>query len=101
MAGTPTASGEQGEWRSGRRVALVLSGGGARGAYEAGVLSYLLEHVYPKLPPGFEFDIVSGTSVGAIHAAFVAASAHMEPAARARALRETWEDMTLDHVMRV
>jgi NTE family protein len=92
---------EQGPWRSGRRVALVLSGGGARGAYEAGVLSYLLEHVYPKLPPGFEFDIVSGTSVGAIHAAFVASSAHLPPAERAQALRETWADMTLDHVMRV
>lgn len=93
--GTPAA------WRSGRRVALVLSGGGARGAYEAGVLSYLFEHVYPKLPPGFEFDIVSGTSVGAIHAAFVAASAHLGPAERGRALRETWEDMTLDQVLRV
>jgi NTE family protein len=101
MEGTPTANGEQGRWRSGRRVALVLSGGGARGAYEAGVLSYLLEHIYPKLPPGFEFDIVSGTSVGAIHAAFVASSAHLEPAVRAQALRETWEDMALDHVMRV
>ena len=52
-----------------RRAALVLSGGGARGAYEAGVLSYLFEHVYPALPRGFEFDVVSGTSVGAIHAA--------------------------------
>ena len=37
-----------------RRTAIVLSGGGARGAYEAGVLSYLFEHVYPELPPGFE-----------------------------------------------
>jgi NTE family protein len=101
MSEDPRANDEQGEWRSGRRVALVLSGGGARGAYEAGVLSYLFEHVYPKLPPGFEFDVVSGTSVGAIHAAFVAASAHLEPAVRARALRETWQDMTLDHVMRV
>jgi len=88
-------------WRSGRRVALVLSGGGARGAYEAGVLAYLFEHIYPKLPPGFEVDIVSGTSVGAIHATFVAASAHLPPAERAQALRETWQDMVLDDVMRV
>jgi NTE family protein len=48
-----------------RRTAIVLSGGGARGAYEAGVLSYVFEKIYPRLP-GFEFDIVSGTSVGAI-----------------------------------
>ena len=53
----------------------MLSGGGARGAYEAGVLSYLFEDIYPGLGPGFEFDVVSGTSVGAIHAAYLAASA--------------------------
>jgi predicted acylesterase/phospholipase RssA len=58
-----------------RRTAVVLSGGGARGAYEAGVLSYLFEEIYPKLGEGFEFDIVSGTSVGAIHAGYIAASA--------------------------
>ena len=63
---------------NGRRVAIVLSGGGARGAYEAGVLSYLFEHIYPKLGDDFHFDILSGTSVGAIHAAYMAASAHME-----------------------
>ena len=83
------------------RAALVLSGGGARGAYEAGVLSYLFERVYPKLPRGFEFDIVSGTSVGAIHAAFVAASSDLEPAERAKALVDTWASMELDHVMRL
>ncbi len=83
------------------RIALVLSGGGARGAYEAGVLSYLFDHVYPKLPPGFEFDLVSGTSVGAIHAGFVAASADLDPATRSRMLIETWEGMALDRVMQV
>ncbi len=52
-----------------RRVGLVLSGGGARGAYEAGVLAHLFEAIYPQLRPGFEFDVISGTSVGALHAA--------------------------------
>lgn len=83
------------------RVALVLSGGGARGAYEAGFLSYLFETIYPQLRPGFEFDIVSGTSVGAIHAGYTAASAHLSGADRARALRATWEGMRLDHVLRL
>ncbi|PJZ24762.1 alpha/beta hydrolase [Leptospira hartskeerlii] len=41
--------------------ALVLSGGGARGAYHAGVLKYLEEI-------GFKPDVVCGTSVGAITA---------------------------------
>jgi NTE family protein len=79
----------------------VLSGGGARGAYEAGVLAHIFEHVYPRLPPGFEFDLVSGTSVGAIHAAYLAASAHLDPTSRAAALAATWAGMTLDHVLRL
>ena len=82
------------------RTAIVLSGGGARGAYEAGVLSYLFEKIYPQLPDGFEFDIVSGTSVGAIHAGYLAASAHLDPEARSRGLVDTWSGMALDDVVR-
>ncbi len=84
-----------------QRTAVVLSGGGARGAYEAGVLSYIFEEVYPRLPERFEFDIVSGTSVGAIHAGFIASSAHLEPLARARALIDTWQGMALEDVLRL
>jgi NTE family protein len=59
------------------RVALVLSGGGARGAYEIGALSELL----PELERRGELPtIVVGTSVGAFNAAFYAANAH-RPAA--------------------
>ena len=47
---------------SGERVGLVLSGGGARGAYEAGVLSVLV----PVLEARGECPtIIVGTSVGA------------------------------------
>jgi NTE family protein len=80
------------------RAGLVLSGGGARGAYEAGVLSYLYERVYPELP-GFEFDVASGTSVGAIHAAYTLASAHMDAENRARHLAETWTGMAMGDVL--
>ncbi|MGH7716974.1 MAG: patatin-like phospholipase family protein, partial [Vulcanimicrobiaceae bacterium] len=45
--------------------ALVLSGGGARGAYEAGVIDGLVSK-------GEHFDILCGTSIGALNAAFVA-----------------------------
>lgn len=86
---------------AGRRVALVLSGGGARGAYEAGVLAHLFEAVYPRLGPGFEFDLVSGTSVGAVHAAYVVASAGLASAARARQLADTWAEMKLDEVLQL
>lgn len=44
--------------------ALVLEGGGARGAFQAGVLLYLADH-----PRRFRPDLVCGTSVGALNAA--------------------------------
>ena len=81
------------------RTALVLAGGGARGAYEAGVLSTLFERVVPRLPAGFEFDVISGTSVGAIHAAYAAASSEADPAERSRRLVETWTEMDLGDVL--
>jgi len=85
--------------RHGSRTAIVFSGGGARGAYEAGVLSVLWERVFPQLPAGREFDVVSGTSVGSIHAAYVAATSHLPPAERAAALLETWRGMALRDVL--
>jgi NTE family protein len=84
-----------------RRAALVLSGGGARGAYEAGVLGYLFERIYPALPRGFEFDVVSGTSVGAIHASYVTATAGLRGRVRSRPLAETWKNMRLGDVVRM
>jgi NTE family protein len=45
--------------------ALVLSGGGARGAYEIGVLKALCEQ-------GVNYDLAFGTSIGGINAAFFA-----------------------------
>lgn len=81
------------------RIALVLSGGGSRGAYEAGVLSWLFENVYPKLGKHFEFDILSGTSVGAIHAAYVACTSGMESQERSRSIIETWTNMRFDNVL--
>jgi NTE family protein len=47
---------------NGLRTALVLQGGAALGAYEAGVLKALLES------PGRTFDIVTGCSIGAVMA---------------------------------
>jgi NTE family protein len=84
-----------------RRVGLVLSGGGARGAYEVGVLAHLFEQVLPKLPPDFGFDVVSGTSVGAIHASYVAATSHWDGAQRARQLGDTWKHMEVGQVVRL
>jgi len=58
---------------SGReRIALVLAGGGARGAYEFGALAALA----PALTESGQVpDIVVGTSIGALNGAFVASHA--------------------------
>ncbi|WP_157982042.1 patatin-like phospholipase family protein [Oceanicella sp. SM1341] len=48
------------------RAGLVLSGGGARGAYQAGVLSAVAEILGPGAPN--PFPVITGLSVGAINA---------------------------------
>lgn len=65
------------------------------------MLAYLFEHIYPELPPDFEFDIVTGTSVGAIHAAYVAATSDLPTAVRSKGLTDTWTEMSVDHVLRL
>lgn len=79
------------------RRALVLSGGGARGAYEAGVLSYVLEELPERLGWIPRFDIYSGNSVGAVNACQLAAyaDAPMEGAAR---LRSLWSGLSFRSV---
>jgi NTE family protein len=80
------------------RVALVLSGGGARGAYEAGVLRYLREDLAGDLGGQVQFDIISGTSVGGIHACFVAGTADMA-AKQGRMLCDRWESFVLEEMV--
>ena len=50
--------------KSKEKLALVLAGGGARGAYEVGVWQAMSEL-------GMEIDIVTGSSVGSINGAMV------------------------------
>lgn len=50
------------------KKALYLSGGGARGAYQAGVLKAIQHLLQSKRLP---FDVISGVSVGAINAAIL------------------------------
>jgi NTE family protein len=66
------------------RIALVLQGGGALGAYQAGVYQALQE-------AGLEPDWVSGVSIGAINGAIIAGN---PPALRVQRLRTFWERIT-------
>jgi NTE family protein len=81
-----------------RRVAMILSGGGARGAYEVGVLSYVLDG-FARLRGGApRIDILCGTSVGAINACFLAA--HLaDPTLGIRRLVDLWTELNLAGVL--
>jgi NTE family protein len=74
-------------------VGLVLSGGGARGAYEVGVLRYVRERLGRPSP----FHVITGSSVGAINGAYVAATCD-RPKAQARALARVWNELSLDRI---
>jgi predicted acylesterase/phospholipase RssA len=79
--GPPTTSG-----RAPTR-ALVLSGGGARGAYEAGVIKGLFGQ-------GEEFEIICGTSIGALNGSFVAQDKLAE-------LDSTWRGIAARNVIQL
>ena len=82
-----------------RRFALVMSGGGARGAYEAGVLGFVLDELPGRLGRPVRFQIVTGTSVGAIHACYVAATQGRAHAGRN--LMRVWRSLEANGVYRL
>ena len=65
-------------------IALVLQGGGALGAYQAGVYQALHE-------AGLRTDTVAGVSIGGINAAIIAGN---PPERRVERLRDFWEGIT-------
>ncbi len=81
-----------------RRLAIILSGGGARGAYEAGVLSFLFDELTRRRGGAPKVDILCGTSVGAINSAYLAAHL-IDPVLGVRRLVDVWSGMRLDHVL--
>ena len=82
-----------------KRVALVLAGGAARGAYEVGVVEYVLHDVARALKRPLKFDILCGTSVGALNACGLAAYAHLGPDSVGR-MRDVWHGLELDDLVR-
>ena len=69
------------------RVAIVLPGGGARGAYEVGALSVLMPALEAR---GERVSLLCGTSVGAINAALLGSLAHLPAQAQAELALERW-----------
>ncbi len=79
---------------------LVLSGGGARGAYEAGVLTYLFNELPRPLLEKARIQVLCGTSVGAIHACYLAAWAHA-PDRNVQRLADVWRTLDLERMLRL
>ena len=78
-------------------LGLVLSGGGARGAYQVGVLKAVAELLPEEAPAPFQ--VICGTSAGAITAAVVAAhAAHFR--AGVVNLERVWRNFHVDQVFR-
>lgn len=74
------------ETASFERIALVLQGGGALGAYQGGVYEALAEQ-------GFTPDWIAGTSIGAINGAIIAGN---KPGDRVARLKEFWDLVSED-----
>jgi NTE family protein len=79
---------------------LILSGGGARAAYQVGVLSALARmRQQAGAVDGNPFPVISGTSAGAINAAFLACNADNFDQAIAE-LVQVWRDFQVEQVYR-
>jgi NTE family protein len=80
------------------RVGVVLTGGGARGAYQAGALQAVAE-VAEEVGASSPFSILAGTSAGAVNVSFLAAHAD-RPLTATRRLRRFWEELHAERVYR-
>ena len=77
-----------------RELAIALSGGGARAAYQAGVLRCLARHF-----PDVSFPLITGVSAGAINAAFLASRpGPLEESAED--LAEVWKSISPENIFR-
>src|SRR5687768_11169041 len=74
--------------------ALLLVGGGARAAYQVGVMRSMAK-AFPKL----NFPVLTGVSAGAINVAFLANTADDFPRTIDK-LVALWEKLTIDQVFR-
>ncbi|NIP81688.1 MAG: patatin [Gemmatimonadetes bacterium] len=80
--------------KSPNELALVMTGGGARGAYQVGLLRCLARR-FPEL----EIPIITGVSAGAVNAVHLAAH-HGSLTQAVDELTELWGELTADRVFR-
>ncbi len=81
---------------SGGKTAIVLPGGGARGAYQSGVLKAIAQITRKGVNP---FPVICGVSAGAINAAVLASHAH-EFHWGVERLEQFWSTMFCERIYR-
>ncbi|MEC9386065.1 MAG: patatin-like phospholipase family protein, partial [Pseudomonadota bacterium] len=74
------------------KIGLVLSGGGAKGAYQVGMVQSLAKH-------GIEVAMVSGASIGSLNGGIVASAPNI--AIAAQRLNEVWALVAEEGVLEV
>ncbi len=77
---------------AGARRALVLAGGGSKGAFQVGVLQRLMGDQQN------DYELLCGTSVGAINAAYLAQAPLGQPRQAIAKLRAEWDTVNTDKV---
>jgi NTE family protein len=82
------------------RTALVLAGGGARAAYEAGVVHYLFHEVADALGRPPRVDVLCGSSAGAVNCSALAAHADDQRAA-SELLVHGWSGLEIERMLAV
>jgi NTE family protein len=80
------------------KIGFVLSGGGSRGAYEAGIIHYLRTDLARRMGRHVPLDIITGTSVGAINAAFLAATM-ADPDSQAQQITAAWRALHIEELI--
>ena len=73
-------------------MGLVLSGGGAKGAYQVGVLKYMAEN-------GMAVDAISGASIGALNGAVIASASNIQEASEH--LTRLWQTLANESPLKV
>jgi len=83
-----------------KKCALVLTGGGARGAYQAGAMSAVFE-ICLEHKINFPFKILSGISAGGINVSFLASKIHQSNLLElSNEIQKVWNNICSDDVFR-
>lgn len=74
--------------------ALVLSGGGSKGAYQVGALQWLLRN------KAYKYDLLCGVSVGALNSAILSMHEIGQEKAAAQALTNIWQNISDEKIFK-